>query len=378
MGMAQENKLIDYFKDLPDPRMVNKCDHLLLDIIMIAICATIADADGWEDIAAFGEGKAAWLKQWLALPHGIPSPDTFQRVFAHLDAAVFQQRFMEWVRGVFAVTEGQVIAIDGKTGRGTCDPQGKATLHLVSAWATANKLTLGQVNVGEKANEIVAIPALLELLVLKGCIVTLDAMGCQKTIVKQLRDHEAEYVVAVKDNQPTLYRHLTAAFAAADARGWTLRHPAYCQTLERQHGRVERRQCWVLADTEAQTLGWHDCHTLIRLQRTCQREGSKLTDETHYYISSLAPEAERLLVAVRAHWGIENGCHWVLDVIFHEDASRTRLQYADDNLALLRKIALNLIRQLPAKGSLKGKRYRAALNEDFLLQILQSSFNLMR
>jgi predicted transposase YbfD/YdcC len=360
MGMAQENKLIDYFKDLPDPRMVNKCDHLLLDIIMIAICATIADADGWEDIAAFGEGKAAWLKQWLALPHGIPSPDTFQRVFAHLDAAVFQQRFMEWVRGVFAVTEG------------------KATLHLVSAWATANKLTLGQVNVGEKANEIVAIPALLELLVLKGCIVTLDAMGCQKTIVKQLRDHEAEYVVAVKDNQPTLYRHLTAAFAAADARGWTLKHPASCQTLERQHGRVERRQCWVLADTEAQTLGWHDCHTLIRLQRTCQREGSKLTDETHYYISSLAPEAERLLVAVRAHWGIENGCHWVLDVIFHEDASRTRLQYADDNLALLRKIALNLIRQLPTKGSLKGKRYRAALNEDFLLQILQSSFNLMR
>jgi predicted transposase YbfD/YdcC len=358
--------------------MVNKCEHRLLDIVMIAICATIADADGWDDIAAFGEGKQTWLKQWLALPHGIPSPDTFQRVFAHLDADVFQQRFMEWVRAVFEVTEGQVIAIDGKTGRGTCDPQGKATLHLVSAWATANKLTLAQVNVGEKANEIVAIPHLLDLLVLKGCIVTLDAIGCQKTIVKQLRDQEAEYVVTVKENQPTLYRHLTAAFETADARGWALSSPAYGQTVERQHGRVERRQCWVLADTEAHTLGWQDCQTLVRLQRTCQRDGGKLTDETHYYISSLAPEAEVLLSAVRAHWGIENGCHWVLDVIFHEDASRTRLQYADDNLALLRKIALNLIRQHPAKGSLKGKRYRAALNEDFLLQILQSSFNLMR
>jgi len=375
--MALESQLMEHFKDLPDPRQVNKCEHRLLDIVMIAICATIANADSWEDIAAFGEGKREWLAQWLSLPNGIPSPDTFQRVFAHLDAEAFHQRFREWMEAVFHLTEGQVIAVDGKTGRGTCDAQGQSTLHLVSAWATANRLSLAQVQVGEKANEIVAIPTLLDLLILKGCIVTLDAIGCQKTIVKHIREQEAEYVVTVKGNQPKLYQYITATFAAADAQGWVLSSPQYCDTLDDGHGRIEQRQCWVLADTHLQTLGWQDCHSLVRIRRLVQREG-KTSDETHYYLTSLAPQASLILASVRAHWGIENGCHWILDVIFHEDASRTRLQNADENLALLRKIALNLIRQHPAKGSLKNKRYRASLNEDFLLQVLQSSFNLMR
>jgi predicted transposase YbfD/YdcC len=376
--MELESQLIEHFKDLPDPRMVNKCDHLLLDIVMIAICATIAEADNWDDIAAFGKGKETWLRQWLALPNGIPSPDTFERVFARLDASAFHECFMGWVQAVFEVTEGQVIAIDGKTGRGTCDKQGKATLHLVSAWATANRLTLAQVNVGEKANEISAIPTLLDLLVLKGCIVTLDAIGCQKTIVKQIRDQDADYVVTVKANQPTLHQHLVKAFAATDDAGGETSSPHYCATLDDGHGRVEQRQCWVLPDTTAQAFGWHDCRTLVRIRRLCIRGGDKISDETHYYISSLPPQASLLLGAVRAHWGIENGCHWVLDVVFGEDASRTSLRNADDNLALLRKIALNLLRQHPGKGSLKNKRYRAALNEDFLLQVLRSSFNLMR
>jgi predicted transposase YbfD/YdcC len=376
--MELESALMAHFKDLPDPRMVNKCDHLLLDIVMIAICATIANADSWEDMTAFGEGKREWLGQWLALPCGIPSPDTFQRVFAHLDAQAFEARFRAWVAEVFQLTAGQVIALDGKTGRGTCDAQGKATLHLVSAWATANQLTLGQVQIGEKANEIVAIPLLLELLVLKGCIVTLDAMGCQKTIVKQIRDQEADYVVTVKGNQPKLYQQVQQAFARADAQGWTLVSPHYSETLDNRHGRIEQRQCWVLADPQVRALGWQDCQTLVRIRRFTQRPGEKPSDETHYYLSSLAPQASLILGAVRAHWGIENGCHWVLDAIFHEDASRTRLPHADENLALLRKIALNLIRQHPSKGSLKGKRYRAALNESFLLEIMQSSFNLMR
>jgi predicted transposase YbfD/YdcC len=318
------------------------------------------------------------LKQWLALPNGIPSHDTFKRVFELIDAEAFQQRFMGWVQAVFTRTEGQVIAIDGKTLRGTCDKQGKSTLHVVSAWATANTLTLAQVKVAEKANEIVAIPILLDLLMLKGCIVTLDAIGCQKSIVKQIRDKQADYGVTVKRNQPTLYRHIAAAFAAADEQGIALMSPHYCQTMDDKHGRVEQRQCWVLADDVAHKLGWQDCQTLVRITRTCQRGSGKTSVETHYYISSLAPLASLLLGTVRAHWGIENGCHWVLDVVFHEDASRTRVKNADDNLALLRKIALNLIRQHPSKGSLKGKRYRAALNEDFLLQIMQSSFNLMR
>lgn len=375
--MGLDSALLDYFSDLPDPRMVNKCDHRLLDIVMIAICATIAEADSWDEIAAFGEGKEAWLRQWLVLPHGIPSADTFERVFAHLDAKAFHQRFMDWVQAVFEVTDGQVIAIDGKTGRGTCDAQGKSTLHLVSAWATSNRLSLAQVQVREKSNEIVAIPTLLELLDLNGCIVTMDAMGCQKTIVKQIREQAAAYVITVKGNQPTLHRHITARFAAADAQGWELFSPQYCETLDDGHGRIEQRQCWVLADTHLHALGWQDCHAVARIRRLVQREG-KVSDETHYYLTSLAPQASLILGAVRAHWGIENGCHWILDVIFHEDASRTRWKQADENLALLRKIALNLIRQHPAKGSLKGKRYRAALNEDFLLQVLQSSFNLMR
>lgn len=376
--MGLNSSLLEHFGDLPDPRMVNKCDHLLIDIMMIAICATIANADSWEDIAAFGEGKREWLGQWLALPHGIPSPDTFQRVFAHLDAKAFEARFRAWVADVFHLTEGQVIALDGKTGCGTCDVQGKSTLHLVSAWATANHLTLGQVQIGEKANEIVAIPSLLELLVLKGCIVTIDAIGCQKTIVKQIRDQEADYVVTVKGNQPKLYQQIVTTFDRADAQGWTLTSPHYCETLDDQHGRIEQRRCWVLADTQARALGWQDGQTLVRIRRFTQRPGQKPSDETHYYLSSLAPQASLILSVIRAHWGIENGCHWVLDTVFHEDASRTRLLRADENLALLRKIALNLIRQHPAKGSLKGKRYRAALNEEFLLEIMQSSFNLMR
>jgi len=374
--MTLNSQLLEQFKDLPDPRMVNKCDHLLLDIVMIAICATIAGADDWGEIATFGQGKERWLKRWLSLPSGIPSADTFQRVFARLDAQAFHERFLAWVRAVFEVTEGQVIAIDGKAGRGTCDRQGQGTLHLVSAWATLNQLTLAQVNVGEKANEITAIPQLLELLMLKGCIVTIDAIGCQTKIVNQIREQGADYVVMVKGNQPKLLAYLEAAFAAADEHGWGQASPQYCATIDEGHGRVEHRECWVLADTQMQTQGWRDSCTLVRIRRQVQR-GGKVAETTHYYLSCVPPHASLLLGAVRAHWGIENNCHWVLDVVFGEDASRTRLRNADDNLALLRKIALNLLRQHPANASLKNKRYRAALDEHFLLDIMQSSFNFM-
>jgi predicted transposase YbfD/YdcC len=375
--MTTTGDLAAYFSDLPDPRMVNKCRHRLVDIVVIAICATIANADTWEDISEFAEGKAAWLKQWLALPNGLPSADTFRRVFEQLDSNAFQVRFHEWVQAVFTLTDGQVIAIDGKVARGSCDAQGQGGLHLVSAWATVNCLTLAQVKVADKANEIVAIPQLLELLMLKGCIVTLDAIGCQKTIVTAIREHEADYVVTVKGNQPKLSQHLQQAFAAQDALGFAAFSPDYCRTEEHGHGRFEQRECWVLPDQTAHALGWTDCHTLVRLKRTTQRTGGKRSEETHFYITSLPPLASLVLGAIRAHWGIENQCHWVLDVVFHEDASRTRTRNADDNLAVLRKIALNLVRQHPAKAALKRKRYRAALNEDFLHGVVHSSFNLM-
>lgn len=376
--MAAKGVFVECFESLEDPRMVNKCRHNLLDIIIIAVCATIANADGWEEIALYGESKASWLQKWLSLPNGIPSADTFRRVFEHLDAEAFQACFMEWVRQVFDITVGQVIAIDGKTARGTCDKQGQGGLHLVSAWATANRLTLAQIKVADKANEIVAIPQLLEMLMVEGCIVTIDAIGCQKQIVNAIRNHQAEYVVTVKGNQPTLQRTLQAAFAAQDADGWSQHPGAVMRTEETAHGRHEIRECWVLTDTHVQALGWRDCSTLVRLERTTTRGSGKVSHETHSYIASVHADAATLLQIVREHWGIENRCHWVLDVVFNEDASRTRTRNADDNLALLRKIALNLVRQHPAKGSLKGKRYRAGLNEDFLLSVLQSSFNLMR
>lgn len=375
--MGEQVSLVACFGDLPDPRMVNKCRHLLVDIVVIGICATIANADTWEDIADFGQEKAAWLKRWLALPNGIPSADTFRRVFEQLDAQAFQTRFHHWVQTVFRVTEGQVVAMDGKVVRGTCDGQGQGGLHLVSAWASVNRLTLAQMKVSDKANEIVAIPQLLELLMLKGCIVTIDAIGCQKTIVSAIRQQQADYVITVKGNQPTLSRHLHTAFATQDEVGFSGFSPDYCQTEERGHGRWERRECWVLQDQRAHDLGWTDCHTLVRVKRTTQR-GGKLHEETHFYISSLPALASLILGAIRAHWGIENQCHWVLDVAFGEDASRTRSRNADDNLAVLRKIALNLVRQHPAKGALKRKRYRASLNEDFLFDVIQSSFNLMQ
>lgn len=376
--MAAAGLFVECFESLEDPRMENKCRHELLDIIIIAVCATIANGDGWDDIALYGESKAAWLQQWLSLPNGIPSADTFRRVFEHLDAVAFQACFMQWVQRVFDITAGQVIAIDGKTARGTCDKQGQGGLHLVSAWATANRLTLGQVKVADKANEIVAIPQLLEMLMVQGCIVTIDAMGCQKQIVNAIRDQQADYVITVKGNQPTLQRTVQAAFTAQDAVGWSLQSEAVTHTQATAHGRHEIRQCWVLSDAQVQALGWRDCQTLVRIERTTTRGTGKVSHDTHYYISSVHANAATLLQIVREHWGIENRCHWVLDVVFNEDASRTRTRNADHNLALLRKIALNLVRQHPAKGSLKGKRYRAGLNEDFLLSVLKSSFNLMR
>jgi predicted transposase YbfD/YdcC len=369
--MMETASLQAYFSDLPDPREAGKCEHRLLDIVMIAICAVIANAESWEDIALFGEMKQDWLKQWLALPNGIPSHDTFERVFRKLNPEAFQECFMKWVQAVFAVTEGQVIAIDGKTVCGSKAGNGKAALHLVSAWASANGISLGQRKVKAKSNEITVIPDLLDLLLLKGCIVTLDAMGCQTDIAEKIVAQQADYVLAVKKNQGQLYQHLETTFDwLEDDRN----HHAvfdYAETVERGHGRLEQRQCWVVADHAAQADGWVGCQTLVRL--ICQRElKGEVERETRYYISSLPPRASLLLGCIRAHWSIENSFHWVLDAVFQEDRARTRNTNGAENLALLRRIALNLVKKHPAKGSLKGKRHRAAWNDDFLLQVLQS------
>jgi predicted transposase YbfD/YdcC len=365
--MEQLSSLQAHFEDLPDPRMVAKCDHFLIDIISLSICATIAGADDWQEIETFGKSKEMWLRQWLELPFGIPSHDTIERVFQKLDAKEFEHRFIAWTSEMFQQLPSQVVAIDGKTLRGSAEK-----LHLVSAWASASGISLGQCKVDSKSNEITAIPELLELLMLKGCIVTIDAMGCQKSIAQEIVNQEADYVLAVKGNQGTLHEYLQARFALTDdSRFINHEQPMYTETIEHKRGRAEKRRCWVFHDTEIEDRGWANCQTIVRV--TCERQLNEQTEqETRYFISTLPAQPDLLLACVRAHWSIENSFHWVLDVVFKEDQARTQHENGAINLAVLRRIALNLIKRHNGKGSLKGKRYRAALDEDFLHEILQS------
>lgn len=363
-----------YFGDVTDPRVDRTKDHHLLDIIIIAICAVLCGADSWVEVEEFGTSKQAWLASVLDLPNGIPSHDTFGRVFARIDPAQFQQSFLAWVQAVQQV-RGDVIAIDGKTHRGSHDEsRGKAALHLVSAWATENRLVLGQVAVDAKSNEITAIPQLLDLLDLTNCTVTIDAMGCQTAIAEQVIQRGGQYVLALKGNHPTLLAEVQDLFADARA----TMHPAYgmtsATTVEKNHGRIETRRAFVIHDpqvlhylNERQQWTHLTSVALIEAERTVQ---ATTTTEQRYYLLSHVLDAAAVNRLVRGHWGIENQVHWVLDMTFHEDGSRIRSGDAPQNMGVLRHIALNLLRQEPSKGSLKTKRFRAALNDTYLAQIL--------
>jgi len=362
-----------YFGDMPDPRVTGRCDHKLIDIIMVAICAVLSGAETWDEVELFGEEREGWLKQFLELPNGIPSHDTFRRVFSLLDARVFQERFIGWVEQTFQVKREQVIAIDGKSVRGS-QGQGKGCLHLVSAWATAEGVALGQRKVEAGENEIVAIPDLLADLYLKGSIVTIDAIGCQTEIAAHIIAQRADYVLALKTNQPKLHQDVVDWFAWAQERDFRDVEHTYTQTVNKGHGRIEIRQCWALSDPRALEVlghheGWRKLTSLVMVQRE-RRHGDRSQTETAYFISSLPPDADRLLRAVRHHWRIENTLHWVLDVIFHEDDARLRIGHGAENFAILRRMVLNLLRRHPAKLSLKRKRFKAALDTDFLFELL--------
>jgi predicted transposase YbfD/YdcC len=367
--------LLDHFQDLADPRVKRTRRHHLLDIVVITICAVIAGAESWDDIELFGETKADWLATFLALPNGIPSHDTFNRVFAALDPAAFRERFTAWMQSVITHLPAQVIAVDGKTVRGSADRfHDQAAIHLVSAWAATNRMILAQVKVDAKSNEITAIPDVLRNLVLSGCFVTLDAMGCQRAIAQQILDQGGEYVLALKDNQPLLAEEVRDAFAAADQYEDTTVLLTAWPDLEKRHGRLTRRTATLMTDPEV--LAWlqteHAWPGLTAVGRvTSERHiGETTTQDTRYYLLSRVLGPQALIDAVRSHWGIENQVHWVLDVTFGEDASRIRAGYAAENLAVVRHIALNLLRREPSRRSMKGKRLKAALDTAFLLRVL--------
>ena len=376
MNQTSPLSLREHFERVDDPRVERTKDYELLDIIVIAICAVISGADDWVDIAGWGTEKIEFLRQFMPLENGIPSHDTFGRVFSRLDAVQFQAAFLSWVQSAFEVSEGQVVAIDGKQMRRSHDRHvGKAAIYMVSAWASLNHLTLGQRKVDDKSNEITAIPELLKVLALQGCIVTIDAMGCQKEIATTILDQEAEYILALKENQEHLYQDTVALFDHLEQIPAHGLNTDYVRTVEKDHGRIEIRECWTVTDPLGfpyfrTSQNWPQLHTLVKVRRE-RRLGDKITIETHFYIASLLGSALLLLNAIRAHWRIENSLHWVLDVAFREDDQRVRVGNSPQNFAVLRHIALNLLKHEPSlKVGIKAKRKRAGWSEAYLLKIL--------
>jgi len=368
--------LREHFAAVPDPRIDRTKRHQLVDILTIAICAVLCGADSWVEVELFGQAKLTWLRTFLALPNGIPSHDTFGRVFAALDPQRFEQCFLSWMQAVVTHTDGEVVALDGKTLRRSHDRgAGQAALHLVSAWAETNRLVLGQVAVEAKSNEITALPALLQVLALQGCIVTIDAMGCQRAIAQTIVDQGGDYVLALKENQPTLYDAVAAAVAAARASAFREVPHGYERTVNGGHGRVEIRQHWTLsAPAVLATLDPKGAWARLTSVGLVERErqvGTKTTCEKHYYLSSLDGDAPTFARAVRHHWGIENRLHWVLDIAFREDESRVRVGHAAENFAIVRHIALNLLcHDQSTKAGIKARRLKAGWDDAYLLKIL--------
>lgn len=362
------------FEDLTDPRVQRTRDHALLDIVVVALLGTIAGADSWADIERFGKERLAWLRTFLPLVNGVPSHDTFGRVFAMLDPARLSACIRQWLDQT-GIELGKHIAIDGKTLRGSFDKAaGKNPLHLVSAWACDARVTLGQIAVDTKSNEITAIPLLLELLELKGATVTIDAMGCQKEIAAKIIDRGGQYVLALKGNHEKLHQAVMDAFETALAEDKVPADMRRHTTVETNRGRAERREYFTLPATRLGSLGaaWSKLATLVLVVRTV-RVNEQETSEVHYYLSSLPNRVKALAEAIRRHWSIESSLHWVLDVTFTEDASRIRKRQAPQTSAMLRRLAVSILQvDTSIKDNIRGKRYRAGLSTAALEGILRS------
>jgi predicted transposase YbfD/YdcC len=368
--------LVGYFEDLPDPRVVGRTDHDLLDIVILALCAVMSGAEGWDDIEAWGCEREAWLRRFLRLRNGIPGHDTIRRVFEALAPAELEKRFAGWVSSVCPALAGRVIAIDGKALRGSGSlRRGSRALHLVSAYATEYGLTLGQRACAEKSNEITAIQELLPVLALEGAVVTIDAIGCLSAIAQQITEAKGHYVLAVKDNQPQLAEALRDFFVTLNRPGYPQRAASTLETLDKGHGRLEQRRCVAVGELDwLDTLGlrsrWPGLASVACIE-SHRHIGEKCETDTRYLISSLPAQAGPILHAVRTHWGVENALHWCLDVTFGEDASAIRLRNAAHNFSFLRRLALNLFRaDTSRKISLARKRKTAGWNPDYLAQVL--------
>lgn len=376
MAKTQGLSIAEHFADLTDPRIERTRRHELLDIVTIALCAVISGAETWVDLEEYGRAKQAWLQRFLDLPHGIPSHDTFQRVISRLDPEQFQTCLLRWVAALHEATEGRVIALDGKTLRRSFDQaHGRGPLHLVSAWAAENHLVLGQLAVDQKSNEITAIPRLLEIIDVAGGIVTIDAMGCQTAIARTIRDQGADYVLALKANQPRLHEQVQAYFAEYErhqAQGAEFR---YHETADRGHGRVERRRyLTAAAPQDLDPAGeWTDLRSIGIA--VCERTvDGQTTTEARCYLSSLRPQVRRFAAAVRSHWSIENSLHWVLDVAFDEDHCRIRKDHGPENFALLRRLAASLLKhEHTSRRGIAVKRRKAAWDDSYLLKVLLAS-----
>jgi predicted transposase YbfD/YdcC len=360
------------FAGLTDPRIDRTKKHELTDIVVIALCAVICGADSWLEVEQFGHSKRAWLARFLRLPNGIPSHDTFTRVFAALDPAEFQRCFAGWMAAACDAAGLVPIAIDGKAVLGARRNTFSGRLHLVSAWAAENRLVLGQVAVPDLGNEQTALPELLKVLDLAGAVVTLDAGGCRADVAERIKGEGGEYVLALKDNQSRLRQAVADRFAAVIEAGPPATGYDRHEEREAGHGREETRTCEVLravAGLPGQAE-WPGLCTIAVVCRLCRADGRE-TAEVRYFVSSLDADAATLLGLVRGHWGIENGLHWVLDVAFREDANKTRLGHAGENLGWLRRVALSLLKRTPGKGSMHAKRLQAAWDEAFLSDVLR-------
>lgn len=375
MCMRAPSSFQAHFASLSDPRSFHAPNqrHELIDILVIAICAVICGAEGWEDIEEYGKAQAQWFAEFLDLPHGIPSHDTFRRVLSQLDPDELTQCFIAWTAALSDLSGGDIVSIDGKTLRHSFDrATSTAAIHMVSAWAHRNRLVLGQVKVDDKSNEITAIPALLQLLDVRGATVTIDAMGCQKEIAKVITEQGADYVLALKKNHATLYDDVTLFLDDARATDFAEIDHDYHETVDGDHGRIETRRYWITSAIEwlGAKASWAKLQSIGMVESRRER-GEEVEIETRYFLASLPCDGMRFGHAVRQHWGIENGLHWVLDVSFDEDACRIRKDRGAQTFSVLRHIALNLLRrESQHKRGIKARRKRAGWDRDYLLQVL--------